>query len=244
MQPNGIALAMDVRIISIGCLSAHPLWGERAAVRSGHATTTLIRTRNRVILVDPGLPAAALVARLGERANIKPQEVTDVFLTSFHPEARRGLPIFENAEWWIHEPEREAIGVLLATRLRDLAERGGEDDEDHAGSSTAVRAALTHEVATLERCRPAPDSLIEHVDLFPLPGVSPGTCGLLISARSTILICGDAVPTVEHLERGMVPTDAQDVTRAKESLLEAIEIADLIVPGRDNILANPTRRGM
>lgn len=233
---------MDIRVISIGCLSAHPLWGERAAARSGHATTTLIRTRKRSILVDPGLPAAALAARLGERANLRPQDITDVFLTSFHPEARRALPIFENAEWWIHEPEREAIGVMLATRLRDLAERGTSEDDPEADSATAVRTALSHEVAVLERCRPAPDSLIEHVDLFPLPGVTPGMCGLLIAGRGTTLICGDSLPTLEHLERGMVPPDSHDVVKAKESLLEALEIADVLIPGRDNLMPNPGRR--
>ena len=82
---------MDFRIISIGCLAAHPLWNERGAVRTGHATTTLITSGKRRILVDPGLPPQALSARLSERAGISPQDVTDVFLTSFAPDVRRGL---------------------------------------------------------------------------------------------------------------------------------------------------------
>ena len=44
-------------IISIGTLSRNRLWNETAAVRTPHATTTLIRTGSRHILVDPGLPA-------------------------------------------------------------------------------------------------------------------------------------------------------------------------------------------
>jgi glyoxylase-like metal-dependent hydrolase (beta-lactamase superfamily II) len=89
----------------------------------------------------------------------------------------------------------------------------------------------------------AEDSIAEHVDLFPLPGVTPGLCGLLLEgARHTTLICGDAVPTVEHLEQGQVLTNAADVTRARESFQEAVEIADLLVLGRDNIAVNPTKR--
>ena len=40
---------MDIRVISIGTLSANPLWGEREAVRTGHATTTLIQAGQRTI---------------------------------------------------------------------------------------------------------------------------------------------------------------------------------------------------
>ena len=66
----------NLRVISIGAMSAHPLWGERAAVRTGHATTSLIISREARILVDPGLPVAALTSRLLERANLKPSDIT------------------------------------------------------------------------------------------------------------------------------------------------------------------------
>jgi glyoxylase-like metal-dependent hydrolase (beta-lactamase superfamily II) len=59
---------------------------------------------------------------------------------------------------------------------------------------------------------------------------------------STLLIAGDAVATVEHLEEGKVIAPCFDVQQARESLSEAVEIADLIVPGRDNLCANPVRR--
>lgn len=224
---------MEVRIISIGALAAHPLWQERGAARTGHATTTLIRSGDRVILVDPGLPAQAIAARLGERSGLRPEAVTDVFLTSFQADTARGITAFEGARWLIHGAEREGVGVPLALGLR----RAIEDGEEEAA------ARLRREVAILERCRPAPDRLAEHVDIFPLPGATPGTCGVLVSeARCTTLVCGDAVPTVEHLERGMTLPHCADLARAKESLMEAVEIADLLVPGRDNIVMNQTKR--
>lgn len=228
---------MELRIVSLGALAAHPLWNERTPVRAGHATTSLVRTRDRVILVDPGLPEAALVARLGERANLKPNDITDVFLTSFRPDVRRAVTAFENAEWWIHAEEREQVGAALAQRLKDLA-RVDEDRDDEL----SLRRALLEDVSILQRCKSAPDSLVEHVDLFPLPGLTPGTCGLLIStARYTTVICGDAVATVEHLEQGKVLHGANDIEKARESFKEAIEIADFLVLGRDNIVPNPTR---
>jgi glyoxylase-like metal-dependent hydrolase (beta-lactamase superfamily II) len=230
---------MDVRIISIGALAAHPLRGERGSVRTGHGTTTLVQLDKKKILIDPSLPPAVLGPRLEERAGLKPQEITHVFLTSFNPELRRGLLAFEKATWWIHEDEREQIGAAMAAKLHEAAEEGDK----------TLREALELEVAILRRCQPAPDSLAAErggsggkVDLFPLPGVTPGLCGLLVTTpRAGILICGDAVPTVEHLEEGKVLA-AADLDKAQASFTEAIEIADLLILGRDNIAINPTKR--
>jgi glyoxylase-like metal-dependent hydrolase (beta-lactamase superfamily II) len=219
---------IDARVISIGCLSAHPLWGERAPVRTGHATTTLIRSSGATILVDPGLPEQVIAARLSERAGITPEQVTHVFLSSFHPETHRGLGAFPEATWLIHHDEREGQGVPLVHSLKRAADAGERD----------VVSALEREVAILQRCRPAPDRLAPGVDLFPLPGVTPGTCGLLVALNErTLLIAGDAAPTGEHVRRGMVLPVCFDVNRARESLAEAIQIADLLIPGRDNLIA-------
>lgn len=227
---------MELRIISIGTLAAHPLWGERAAQRSGHATTSLIRVPGKVILVDPGLPPSIIAARLHERCGLKPSDVTDVFITSFKPDTTRGIAAFEAADWWIHEAEREQVGVHLAQKLRDVAAVGDEDLD------TRLQQVLEQDIAVLQKCRPAPDRLGPGVALFPLIGLTPGMCGLLLESRWTTLVCGDAVATVEHLERGQVLQGAFDVTAAQEAFVEAVEIADLLVPGRDNLVVNPTKR--
>lgn len=226
---------MDARykIISIGALADHPLWGEREDARSPHATTTLIEAGEARILVDPSLPEQILSVRLRERANLGPQDITHVFLTSFQPLRRRGLSAFESAQWLISERERESIGVSLVERLREAIEGG---DQELVG-------VLQPEVAVLQRCQAAPDSIVEGVDLFPLYGVTPGTCGLLLPmSKATVLICGDAIPTVEHLEQGKVLPNCADIEQAQESFREAIDIADLLVLGRDNVVLNPLRR--
>lgn len=221
---------MDYRVISIGSLSSHELWGERVAVRTAHATTTLVRSKNHVILVDPGLPSQALVARLQERSGLVPSAITDVFLTNFRPAHRRALPVFEKAQWYISQTERQSVGAYLTQQMQ----------QDHPPDTQAIFA---QELAILKKCRPAPDSLADQVDLFPLPGFSPGTCGLLLShTQSTTLIAGDAVPTVEHLEQGRVLKGCFDAAQARDSFLEAIEIADALILGHDNLLLNPGRR--
>lgn len=227
---------MELRIISIGVLPFHPLWGERTPVRMGHGTTTLIRTEDRLILVDPSLPAPVLTARLQERANVTPGVITDVFLTSFRPEVRRAISLFEGASWWIGEAERESVGLALGSRLKQEAELEDRADKE-------LIEALSQDVGILQRARPAPDQLAPRIGLFPMPGVTPGASGLLIEdARHTTIICGDAIPTVEHLEQGKILPSAFNLDQARESMAEAVEIADLLVLGRDNIVVNPTRR--
>lgn len=232
---------MQLRIINIGAMSSNPLWGEKpgAAVRTGHSTTSLLQAGKKNILIDPGLPPQVLAARLGERANLRPADITHVFLTSFRPDVRRGLPAFEHATWWISEAEREGMGVPLVRRMQQAQQEG--DDQ--------LKEALQLDIATLKRCTVAPDRLTDGVDIFPLPGVTPGMCGVLVAGpvdglgAGTTLICGDAIPTFEHLQRGSVPHGAADVETAQESFKEAVEIADFIVPGRDNWVINPIRRG-
>ncbi|MFG0256356.1 MAG: MBL fold metallo-hydrolase [Phycisphaerales bacterium JB043] len=221
-------------VISIGTLASNPLWGEREPVRTGHATTTLVRADDRNILIDPGLPPAALGARLSERVDLVPDDITDVFLTTFQPDTIRGIELFTTASWWVHEPEREGVGVPL---LQALA-RAHEDNNEE------LATRLQHDAAVLERCQVAPDSLVSRVDLFPLAGLSPGSCGVLLAlARATILIAGDAIATGRHLEEGKVLPHCHDIERAQESFKDGVEIADLIIPGRDNLTINPTRGG-
>lgn len=221
---------MDYRVISIGTLSRHELWKEQGPPRTAHATTTLIRSEDHVILVDPALPGELLEARLNERAGLSISDITDVFLTNFRPAHRMGLPAFEHARWLISEMERESMGQVLVEQFQQA------EDKD-------VQRLLQRDITLLKKCVAAPDRIAPQVDLFPLPGFTPGTCGLLLSQfSSTLLIAGDAVATMEHLEQGRVLRGCYDTEQARESLVEAIEIADVIIPGHDNIIVNPSRR--
>jgi glyoxylase-like metal-dependent hydrolase (beta-lactamase superfamily II) len=221
------------RIISIGAMAHHDAWGEKGDVRPAHATTTLVEAGDARILVDPSLPPQILVPRLAERSGLKPESITHVFLTNYHPMRRRGLTAFDGADWLVGELERETVGAQLVESFKE-AERSGDGD---------LARTLREEINTLQRCKAAPDSLAAGVDLFPLYGVTPGSCGLLLPLPAhTILIAGDAVATQEHLDEGKVLTPVFNLEQAMESFREAVEIADIIVCGRDNVVANPLRR--
>jgi len=230
---------LQFRVISIGALSAHPLWGEKTATREGHCTTTLVESGNRKIIVDPSLPPQILLPRLQSRTGVTCDQITDVFLTSKNPGQFRGITLFPNASWWMAAADRETLASVS-----EEVERFAEVDAMQSGDAT-TRGVIDYVKTSLEvgrRVKDAPDRLADGVDLFPLPGVTPGTAGLLLSIpSSTILITGDAIVTEEHLAHGRITTPCEDIERAQESFREAVEIADVFVLGRDNVVFNPMR---
>lgn len=224
----------EYRVVSIGTLSAHPLWDESRPVRTGHATCTLVASGDARIVINPGLPPSAMLARFEERTRITPKDVTHIFLTAFTADHYRGAGSFPNAQVLIHEPEREAAGTAIREQLARVRDTGDAESE------AMVRGHLD----LLEKSRDAPDRIEGGVDLFPMPGVTPGTCGILLPLPvRTVLVCGDAVATREHVEQAKVLPGCADVEMAMESFREAIEIADDLIPGRDEALTNPARRG-
>jgi glyoxylase-like metal-dependent hydrolase (beta-lactamase superfamily II) len=222
----------DFSIISIGALATNPLWNERGPTRTGHATTVLIKADDTSIVVNPGLPPRAFTSRWSERTDTPIEKIDTVFLTSFDVEQRRALALFDGATWMMSEPEIEAAEAVLTERAEELAAHGDVE----------LETALRSDRMLLERCRPAPDALAQGIDLFPLPGVTPGTCGLLLPLpRVTVLMTGDAIATADHLKKGQVLPVTWNLETALESFREAVEIADIIVPGRDNVVMNPLR---
>lgn len=173
-----------------------------------------------------------MAARLEERSGLDLSAVTDVFLTNFHPDRRRTLAALEHAAWHMHAPELVWAQEAMSEEL---------DRADEA-ADMALADELRAQCVGLERFTPAADSLVDGVDLFPIPGVTPGTCGLLLALPTlTVLICGDAIATSEHLDRGQVLSGSVDLEAAMESFKEAVEISDVLVPGRDNVVLNPIR---
>ena len=166
-------MAVEYRIISIGTLSHNRLWDEPAAVRTGHATSVLVRSDGRSILVDPSLPGPILEARLGERTGKKLSDVTDVFCTTLRPVHRRGLEALGHANWWCSEKELETYRLYLSG-LRETAERLSSDD---------VQSVET-DLALLSRVEAAPEKFGPQVHLYPLTGASPGS-----AARKFTIAC-------------------------------------------------------
>jgi glyoxylase-like metal-dependent hydrolase (beta-lactamase superfamily II) len=75
-----------------------------------------------------------------------------------------------------------------------------------------------------------------------LPGATPGCTGLLLTPPTqTVLIAGPAVPTGDYLRAGMIWQDATDQEAAMRSLQDILELAEVVVPGFDNVTLVPGR---
>jgi len=203
--------AVRYDILAIGSLAANAYWGEKTPVRREYATSTLVRSGDVTLVVDPGWPAEVLRAALFYRAGLEPEAVTHVFLTHFDPAHFGGIDLFGEAAWSMFEEE-----IRYAEAEGNTEGLGGR---------------------VVERVRPAPESFAAGVDLFPTFGPSPGHCSLLVyTALATTVVAGDIVPTREHFDRGSLEDEPWDLEKARESLTDVLEIADLIVPGHDNLL--------
>ena len=53
------------------------------------------------------------------------------------------------------------------------------------------------------------------------------------------MIAGDAVVTSDHLRCGRVWAGCFDAEAALDSLRDVLEIADLVIPGHDNVMVCP-----
>lgn len=219
-------MGVNIDIISIGTLSRNIFWNEKATVRPAHATTTLIRENGTSILVDPSLPDEMLRHRLDERAGLSPEQIDVVFLTNFLPAHRRGLALFKEARWLIGELERETMTQFVSAAL--------------SGSGPAVDELsyeeLTAELELLGRLEPASEKITDSVSLFPSYGATRGNASLLIAASKTVIVAGDAIMSRDHFDNQRVWERSVDPETAKESFVELREIADVIIPGHDNIM--------
>jgi len=66
--------------------------------------------------------------------------------------------------------------------------------------------------------------------------VTPGSAGLLLTETSrTVAIMGDAVISRDYFEAGRVYEQVYDLEAAQESFRDVMEVADLVVPGHDNV---------
>ena len=218
-------MTIEYKIISIGTLSNNFCWKEQAPVRTSHATTTLIETEDKLILVDPSLPGQLLAAKFFERTGKTLDAVTDVFCTTLRPDNRRALnDSLENANWYASETELEWYSQHLEM-LEDSLERL---DEEGLSNVEAEREIL-------RKFKAAPEKFAPNLGIYPLAGPTPGCTGLLLTPpQSTILIAGPAAVTSDYIQTGMIWQECMDKDQSMDALTDILEIADVIIPGYDN----------
>ncbi len=231
-------MGLSYTVVSIGALSRNRFWNETEPRRVAHATTTLVCDDKTTVLVDPGLPEQVLLQRLDERTGLKPEQIDVVFLTNFRPVHRRALEAFSKATWLMHEPELTAVREHLDQSGAAMRDARRQAVDDNPADRRELERMIRQERAMLDKLKPADDKLTRRVHLFPSPGATPGSAGLLLTELSrTVVVAGDAVVSRDYFEAGRVFEQVYDLEAAQTSLRDLMEIADVVVPGHDNLFA-------
>lgn len=202
-------------VLTIGHLSRNRYWGESddRSYREPLCTSTLIRTAEVSVVVDPGLPTEEMARILDRRAGMVPDAVDIVFLTHFHGDHRTGLAAFPGAVWYMPPAEIEHSRRQLA-----------------AGSPD-------HEV--LDLVRPAGPELIPSITVVATPGHSAGHASLLFeSGGLRIAVAGDAAMTRDFFRHRDYYFNTVDPVAAVTSIETIARVADVVVPGHDNAFLN------
>jgi glyoxylase-like metal-dependent hydrolase (beta-lactamase superfamily II) len=194
-------------LLTIGHLSMNKYWGERERKRGPLCTSTLIRTTDGLLLVDPPVEPARMASLLMDQAGIAPDDVRHVFLTHFHGDHRFGLETFGHAEWWMSPAE-----------IADWETRGDADEKKLLG-----------------KMRPARDEILSGITAVPAPGHTRGTTALVFRWRGVLVaIAGDAVMTEDFFRAVEGFHNSTDMERARLTIRELAARAGIIVPGHGN----------
>jgi N-acyl homoserine lactone hydrolase len=180
---------------------------------TGISTVALIRSNGRTLLFDTGPYAyrPILQMRLG-KLGVDPGEIDTVILSHVHWDTAANSDLFPNAEIVLHEKE-------LA-----CAETPGSHDADTPGYVGRALRRLRLRPVTGEQDIAAGIRIVE------LPGHSSGSIGALVG---NALLAGDAVTCAGDAAAGEIRYQPGYDGRARQSLLRALTLAEVIYPGHD-----------
>jgi glyoxylase-like metal-dependent hydrolase (beta-lactamase superfamily II) len=191
----------------------------------------LYQTPDRTVLIDAGgagiFPELGALRGLLAKAGISPDDIDTVFCTHLHPDHIGGLmngtaPVFGKATLWLHQDELAFWGN------QDIADAAPCEAKPFFKAAQNVIFGYQdrlHVFSGETECAPGAVTV-------PLPGHTPGHCGLQIGSPDTgVLIWGDII----HIEALQLAIPAASI---------AFDVnPDLAVATRKTILARVARDG-
>lgn len=178
---------------------------------------TLVRGRSKTILVD--------VAHVGRRAplldklaaiGMSPADIDTVVLTHSHWDHILNADVFKNAEFLLHPLEIE------------YAKTPHPNDWATPGYTWSI----------LERCNIREvregDQIDEGVSIIQTPGHTRGSISVVVDQPDgSVVICGDALPTVKTALEGCPYLIFWDEGDARRSARKILDTGEVLYPGHD-----------
>jgi glyoxylase-like metal-dependent hydrolase (beta-lactamase superfamily II) len=193
--------------LTSGHISINKFWGETERVRAAQCTCSLVKTAAGLLLVDPSVRAPEMPALLHEKAGLRPEDVSIVFLTHSHGDHWYGLEAFPQARW------------LMAAQELDL----------WRARATAVELRVIERIEAIEA---AGAEVVPGVRTLLTPGHTPGTTSLVFRWRGRrVAIAGDGVMTAGHFRAREGHSNSTDLAQAAASIDLLQASADVVIPG-------------
>lgn len=203
-------------ILTIGHLSMNKFWGETERKRGALCTSTLLRTSDGIMIVDPSVHPPQMPDLLNDQAGVTPGDVRHVFLTHFHGDHRFGLEAFPHAVWWMAEPE-----------IVYWQERAGAEERNLLDRITPL--PIGEEPGTKGK-----GPLTEFETLF-TPGHTPGLVSLAFRwRRQRVVVAADAAMTEAFYWAREGFHNSTDFDQVKVSIDVLAREADIVIPGHGN----------
>ena len=201
---------VDYTIVNIGTLSINKYWGEKQRLRQTSATCTLLRTKQKNVLIDPSPYPQELEKMLFANTGLTPDKIDIVFATHFHGDHLFGLELFPDAIWLMAQ-----VGLdewLMASR----------------GKQTQIH-----------KFKSAEGNLPEEIHLLSSPGHTFGLHSLVMETQwGDLVVAGDAVMTVDYFEQEEGYSNSVDYNLATETIQDIKKTAALVIPGHGNVILN------
>ena len=205
-------MAVDWQVL----LSGVPVSSNRGAL--GWSSVCLVRAEQRLLLFDTGSygDRSLLLETLREQ-NVRPEEITDLFLSHFHYDHVLNYDLFDNA-----------VVHLSAIEYDYVQNRGFKAAGDHYVPAMIFPALAGKMQVFTGRVEIAPG-----ISTVPLGGHTPGLSGLLLE-NERVLIASDAIKNAHDFQFNKIPPVFGDPAQAAANYRLAANIADVIVPGHDS----------
>ncbi|ONI71598.1 hypothetical protein BWI15_15655 [Kribbella sp. ALI-6-A] len=178
----------------------------------------LVESDGRRIVYDFGHVGRRRALRNALAAReLEPADIDAVVLSHGHWDHIQNVDLFEQSPVLVHPAELEYLA-------------------NPAGPHTPRWTSSV--LAGLKLCETAEgEQILPGVRVIELPGHTPGSIGLTVATDDgTVVLTGDAVPTLDVLRSGKASGQPADREQADASIARIAATADFVHPGHDQLL--------